>query len=160
MFGRKKKVEVAAPFAGTVVPVTEVPDPVFSQKMLGDGFAVIPAEDAGTIEVGAAVAGTLVKVFGTCHAFALKTDAGVEVLVHIGLETVELAGEGFTALAATGDTVTAGQPVIRMDAAAIRAGGRNPITPVVFTKSGQVADVTLTEGDTAAGATVCTAKLT
>lgn len=157
-FGRKK-FHLAVPFEGRVVPVDEVPDPVFAQRMLGDGFAVVPPEGAGVVDVCAPVAGTLVKVFSTLHAFALKSDEGVEVLVHIGLETVELKGEGFEALAATGDRVEAGQPVIRVDVAAVRAGGRDPITPVVLTRKGQVTDLSVKAGDARAAAAVAVGKL-
>lgn len=155
MFGLgKKKETLLAPFAGAVVGVDQVPDPVFSQKMLGDGFAVVPAADAGTVDVVAPCAGRLAKVFNTGHAFALVSDQGLEVLVHIGLETVEMKGEGFEALAATGDHVDAGQPVIRADVAAIRADGRDPITPVVCTKAKQVAKLVVSDGDAGPAATV------
>lgn len=157
MFGfGKKKVTLSVPFAGEVIGVTEVPDPVFSQGMLGEGFAVIPAQDATTVEVCAPVSGRLVKVFRTLHAFGMVSDEGVEVLVHIGLETVEMGGKGFEALAADGDRVEAGQPVIRVDVAAIRASGRDPITPVVFSKRKQVKDTSVTTGSASAGAQVCT----
>ena len=160
MFGLgKKKIVVASPFAGQVVPVTEVPDPVFAQRMLGDGFAVIPHEEAQVVEVCAPISGTLRKIFKTLHAFAIVGDDGAELLVHIGLETVELKGEGFTALVESGARVNAGQPIISVDMAAIRAGGRTPITPVVFTKNGQVSDVSITDSHpSVAGAKVATAR--
>lgn len=159
-FGKKKKqVSVLAPFGGAVVPVTEVPDQVFNQRMLGDGFAIVPPADAGVVEVLAPVSGTVKKLFGTKHAVALVTDGGVEVLVHLGLETVELGGEGFEALTETGAQVEAGQPLLRMDVASIRAAGRDPITPVVFTKTGQIASVDIAAGDAPAGQAVCTAAL-
>lgn len=154
----KKKVELVAPFAGQVVPVDQVPDEVFAGRMLGDGFAVIPSETADRIEVVAPVAGKLVQLFGTKHAFAIVSPEGLEVLVHIGLDTVELGGEGFVALAAKGDQVSAGQPIVRMDVASVRTAGRNPITPVVFTKVGQVADLRVNTGQIGAGAQI--AKIT
>lgn len=144
----KKKVQLAAPFPGQVVSIDDVPDPVFAGRMLGDGFAVVPGDDVAVLEVSAPCAGKLAKVFKTGHAFALVSDEGLEVLVHIGLETVELKGEGFEALAATGDHVDAGQPIIRVDLAAVRASGRNPITPVVCTKAKQVEKLEVsTSGD-------------
>ncbi len=154
MFGfGKKKVELRRPFDGDQVALDAVPDPVFAQKMLGDGFAVEPAADATVIDVVAPCAGKLAKVFRTKHAFALISDEGLELLVHIGLETVELQGEGFEALAATGDHVDAGQPVIRMDVAAVRAAGRNPITPVVCTNAKQIDKLVIAD-DPARAATV------
>ncbi|QWW19919.1 PTS glucose transporter subunit IIA [Schaalia sp. 19OD2882] len=157
MFGfGKKKLTVSVPFSGEVVAVRDVPDPVFAQGMLGEGFAVIPAADATTVEVCAPVSGRLVKVFRTLHAFGMVSDEGVELLVHIGLETVEMGGKGFEALASDGDQLEAGQPVIRVDVAAVRESGRDPITPVVFSKRKQIKDVSVTTGRAEAGAKVCT----
>lgn len=150
----KKKVELLAPFDGEIVAMEQVPDQVFSEKMLGDGFAVRPSESTSSVDVVAPCAGKLVKVFGTKHAFAMVSDDGLEVLVHIGLDTVELAGEGFEALAATGDQVEAGQPVIRMDVAAVRAAGKDPVTPVVCTKKAQVAKMSLASDTSGPVATV------
>lgn len=142
----KKRIDLHPPFAGEVVAMTEVPDPVFAQGMVGDGFAVVPDPGAEVLEVCAPASGRLLKVFGSLHAFALVTEEGLEVLVHIGLDTVELKGEGFEALAATGDTVTAGQPVVRVDAAALTAGGIRLVTPVALTKKKQVGSVKVTTG--------------
>ncbi|MDD7465147.1 MAG: PTS glucose transporter subunit IIA [Actinomycetaceae bacterium] len=150
MFGfGKKKIEFVAPFDGNVVPVSEVPDPMFAGKMLGDGYAVIPSDDAEKLTVVAPAEGTLVKVFKTGHAFSMKTTAGVEVLVHIGLETVELKGEGFTVLHESG-SVTAGTPIVEVDLSVVRGAGLNPITIVVFTKKGQVAELAVNAGATGA----------
>ena len=93
----KKKVELRAPFAGELVALVDVPDQLFSEKMLGDGFAIRPAKDVEVVEVVAPCAGKLSRVFNTKHAFAMVSDEGLEILVHIGLETVELAGEGLVA---------------------------------------------------------------
>lgn len=157
----KKRVVLVAPFAGRVVPVEEVPDPVFSQRLLGDGYAVIPPADQATVAVVAPVSGTLTQVFDTRHAFVIESDNGLNVLVHIGLDTVELGGAGFEELARPGSRVLAGQPVIRMDLAKVRASGRNPITPVVFAEQAQVAEVKITCGEVSTPtATVCTVTLT
>lgn len=158
MFGLgKKKLKLQSPLAGEVVEVTDVPDPMFSEKMLGDGFAVIPSADI--VDICAPVDGKVVKVFNTLHAFAMISNEGVEVFVHIGLETVELGGKHFEELVAEGTTVTAGTPVIRMDAAAIKEAGYNVITPVVFTKRGQVESVKVETGTTDGSGIVCTATL-
>lgn len=160
MFGfGKTRVDLQAPFAGRVIPVSEVPDPVFSQGMVGDGFAVVPDDTAEIIEVCAPADGTLAKVFKTRHAFALATADGLEVLVHIGLDTVELKGEGFEALADTGDLITAGQPIMRVDAAALRARDINLITPVVMTNKKQVGNIKLSDGPAAVGDTAATVTL-
>ena len=160
MFGfGKKKTSITAPLTGRVIPVTEVPDPVFAQRMLGDGFAIEPDADAGVVEVCAPTAGRLAKVFDTLHAFALVAESGLEVFVHIGMDTVALTGEGCEKLASTGETVTAGQPIVRVDVSRIRESGRDPITPVVFTKSAQVASLDITEGPARGGDKVCTLAL-
>ncbi|MDO5048479.1 MAG: glucose PTS transporter subunit IIA [Actinomycetaceae bacterium] len=159
MFGfGKKKLNVKAPFAGEVVAVTEVPDPMFADRLLGDGFAVTPSADV--VDVCAPVDGTIVKVFGTLHAFAMKSDDhDTEVFVHIGLETVELEGKHFERLAEEGAKVKAGTPVVRLDVAAVKEAGYNPITPVVFTKRGQVESVDVTTGSTDGSQVVCVATL-
>lgn len=160
MFGLgKKKIKVHSVFSGDVSGVDTVPDPVFSQRMLGDGFAVTPADDAGVLEVLSPAAGTLSKLFKTLHAFAVTTDEGLEILVHIGLETVVLKGEGFEALAAQGDRVEAGTPIVRVDAEQIRSAGTNLITPVVFTKGKQVSSVDVEQGPATGGDAVCTVTL-
>lgn len=160
MFGLgKKKISVVAPFAGEVVAMDQVPDPVFAQRMLGDGIAVNPPQRAGVIEVGAPIAGTVRKIFKTLHAFAIIGDDGAEVLVHIGLETVELKGEHFEALVEAGAHVDAGQPIMRVDVDAIREKGLTPITPVVFTKNGQIKDVVINNPEpTSPGIEVATAR--
>lgn len=162
MFGFGKKstsVDLQAPFAGEAVPVTEVPDPVFSGKMLGEGYAVIPRDDAPSLTVCAPAAGTLTTVFKTGHAFAVATAEGLDVLVHIGLDTVELKGEGFTVLTAQGQTVAAGQPVIEVDLSLLREKGRNPVTPVVMSNKKQVGSISLATGQVAQGDVTATVTL-
>lgn len=131
MFGFLKKDSggVAAPVTGKCVRIEEVPDAVFSQKMMGDGFAVIPTGDTVT----APVSGEIVMIAETKHAFGMKTKSGIELLVHIGLDTVELNGKGFTVLAKPGSRVKAGDAVIRFDKAFMEGKGLNMTTMVVFT---------------------------
>lgn len=118
---------VLAPVAGRAVPLDDVPDPVFSQGMVGYGAAVDPPR--GVIEAVAPVSGRLLKLMP--HAYVVLTPEGVGVLVHLGLDTVALNGEGFTAHVTQGDEVTAGQPIITYDVPAIVAKGLDPIVPVV-----------------------------
>ncbi|NHU85554.1 PTS glucose transporter subunit IIA [Kocuria sp. JC486] len=131
---------VRTPFAGRAVPLTEVPDPVFAQGMVGPGAAVVPAQDAAKLTVVAPVAGTVMKAMP--HAVAVVTEAGQGVLVHVGLDTVELKGEGFEVLVEKKQNVTAGQELLRVDAAAVRAKGYNLCSPVVVMdgKSDDVAE--------------------
>ena len=147
-----------APFAGDVVELSQVPDASFAQGMVGEGFAVMPdAVDA--FDVCAPVDGTITMVFKTRHAFGMKTKDGVDLLIHIGIDTVELKGEGFTALAKRGDTVTAGTPIIAVEASKLRERGVNLITPVVCPTAKQVASIDIArEGHALPGEVAATIK--
>jgi PTS system beta-glucosides-specific IIC component len=120
---------IAAPVAGRVVPLAEVPDKVFSSGAMGTGLAVIPSEG----KAYAPIAGTLVTVMP--HAFGIRGADGLEVLVHVGLDTVELDGKGFAPAVSQGETVAAGQLLTTFDIAAITAAGYNPITVMLVTDS-------------------------
>lgn len=151
-------VDVRAPFAGDVVELSQVPDASFAQGMVGEGFAVMPdAVDA--FDVCAPVDGTITMIFKTRHAFGMKTADGLDLLIHIGIDTVELKGEGFTALAKKGDTVTAGTPIIAVEASKLRERGVNLITPVVCPTAKQVAGVDIArEGHALPGEVAATVK--
>jgi PTS system glucose-specific IIA component len=118
---------VGSPVTGTVVGLVGVPDPVFSSAMVGPGTAVDPLRAPG--HVCAPVSGTLRKL--KPHAFIVVTDDGRAVLVHIGIDTIELDGDGFAPLAAEGDTVQAGQPIVAWDPGTLAADGFAPICPVI-----------------------------
>ena len=121
---------VLAPVSGRAVPLAEVPDEVFAEGMAGQGCAIVP-EASG--EAVAPVSGMLVKLFEGGHAFGIATDGGIEMIVHLGLDTIELRGKGFERIATEGDRVEAGQPIVRFDLEEIRAGGYDPVTPVLVT---------------------------
>lgn len=159
MFGFKKKspVTLITPFAGEVIELGGVDDPAFAQGMLGDGFAVVPPGDADTLIVRAPISGRVATVLPTAHAFGLVGDDGLEVLVHVGLDTVDLRGQGFRVLVDKGDSVTAGQPVIEVDLAVLREQGRTAVTPVVLSNKKQVAGVDVATGPAAEGAVAATA---
>ena len=127
---------VAAPLAGTVVPLYTVPDRVFADAIVGPGVAIEPAR--GSRAVTAPIAGILVKV--KPHAFVVVAPDGQAVLVHLGIDTVSLAGEGFTVLAAEGSPVAIGDPVVDWDPAAVRDRGLSPICPVVALEATAVFD--------------------
>ncbi|MGN8048375.1 PTS sugar transporter subunit IIA [Curtobacterium sp. 22159] len=120
---------VRTPFAGPVVSLADVPDPVFAGQLVGAGVAVDPTGVEGAVTAVAPVDGSIVKLHP--HAFALQGAAGTDVLVHVGIDTVKLSGEGFELLAAEGDTVAAGDPVVRFTPSVIQAAGYSPICPVV-----------------------------
>ncbi|RLK49527.1 N-acetylglucosamine-specific PTS transporter subunit IIBC [Microbacterium telephonicum] len=115
------------PVAGAVVPLSEVPDPMFAEGTMGPGIAVDPTGDT----IVAPADGTVASVFPTGHAIGLALADGTELLIHVGIDTVSLKGDGFETLVAAGQQVTAGTPLLRFDAAKIRAAGLSPITPVI-----------------------------
>ncbi len=120
---------IVSPIEGKILPITEVPDQVFSGKMMGDGFAIEPTE--GTVV--SPVNGEIVNVFPTKHAIGIQSEGGKEILIHFGIDTVKLNGEGFEALVAQGDKVKQGQPLLKVDLAFVKENAPSIITPIVFT---------------------------
>jgi glucose-specific phosphotransferase system IIA component len=129
---------VLAPVAGRAVALPDVPDPVFSQGMVGFGAAVDPPR--GVVEAVAPVSGKILKLMP--HAYIVMTADNVGVLVHLGLDTVGLQGEGFTTHASQGDEVTAGQLIITYDVPSVEAKGLNPIVPVVVMDERESSNIT------------------
>lgn len=127
-----EKVQILSPVSGTVKEITEVPDSTFAEKMLGDGMAVIPSEG----KVYAPADGTVVSIMDTKHGIMFTTDQGVEVLIHIGLETVNLKGKYFTQHVENGEKVKAGDLLVEFDMDAVKKEGYDLITPVVVTNIG------------------------
>ncbi len=132
---------VYAPVEGRALTLSDVPDPVFSQGMVGYGAAVEPPHQV--IYAVAPVSGKILKLLP--HAYVIMTADNVGVLVHLGLDTVQLNGEGFTAHVAQGDTVEAGQPVITYDVPAIVAAGMSPVVPVVVMDEREPGNIALAE---------------
>lgn len=128
------EIYVLAPLDGMVVDLAAVPDEVFAQKMVGDGLAIDPS---GQIAV-APVTGELVKLFPGGHAFGIATNNDVELIVHIGLDTVELKGEGFENIATEGQFVRAGSPIVRFDRPVIERLGKVMLSPVVSSAAGKI----------------------
>lgn len=126
---KSKGNEVKAPIKGNLIPLSEVSDDVFSQKMLGDGFAVKPTGQ----EVVAPVSGTITTLFPTKHAIGIKTDEELEVLIHLGIDTVELKGEPFKLFVEQGDSVKAGDKLAEMDIADVADHGLDNTVMVVYT---------------------------
>ncbi|MER5263060.1 PTS glucose transporter subunit IIA [Actinosynnema sp. NPDC002837] len=118
---------VTSPVGGRVVPLAEVPDPVFAQAMVGPGVAVEP--ERVRADVVSPVDGTVVTLHP--HAFVVATSEGAAVLVHLGIDTVKRKGEGFTVHVVKGEAVRAGQPVVTWDPAEVEAAGFAPICPVI-----------------------------
>ena len=124
---------VAAPLAGQVVALADVPDPVFAGLVVGAGLAVEPGEDATEVPVVSPVAGRVMKVHP--HAFVVLDDSGAGVLVHLGIDTVRLEGQGFTVHVADGDEVERGARMITWDPTAVRRAGYSAVCPVVVMQS-------------------------
>ena len=145
----KKKdtsIKLVAPMDGEVIDVTEVADPVFAQKMVGDGVAIKPT--SGTIV--SPCDGVIKLLFPTGHAMGIEVD-GVELLLHLGMDTVELKGEGFTTYIKQGDTVTAGQKIIDMDLDLIQEKGYLTVSPLIITNGDVVASMNKHLGQVEAG---------
>ena len=147
-------VPVSAPMAGTVIDLSDVPDPVFSSKAVGDGLGIEPADDGAIVSP---LDATVTMVAGTGHAIGFKSESGLEVL---GVDTVELEGAPFDLSVKVGDTVKAGQPLGTMDLEAVRAAGKATTAIVVLTNTmTHLADLTVTTGRTEAGTAIATATL-
>ncbi|MBI6874969.1 glucose-specific PTS transporter subunit IIBC [Clostridium aciditolerans] len=132
-----------APIDGKILSITEVPDEVFSQKMMGDGFAIEPANG----EVVSPVNGTITTLFPTKHAIGITADNGREILVHFGIDTVNLQGEGIEALVQQGDKVQAGQQLLKVDLAQVRGKVPSVITPIIFTNLAEGETVSVKVGE-------------
>lgn len=142
--GKSKDNIIYSPCNGKVVPLTAVSDPTFSEKILGDGFAVIPSEG----KVYAPADGEVTMVFDTLHAVTIKTNQGTELLIHIGLDTVTLKGEPFSVHIASGDKVKRGDLLLDVDLDKIKAAGLDIITPVIICNTDDYSDISiLKEGE-------------
>ncbi|WP_456274331.1 PTS sugar transporter subunit IIA [Bacillus sp. AK031] len=141
LFGKKEEVPVSinihSPLAGKLISLEEVPDPVFSQKMMGDGIAIDPTDG----KVVSPVDGEIVQVFPTKHAVGIKAVNGVEILIHIGLETVSMNGEGFEAHVSEGKKVKVGDSLVTFDMDAVKEKAKSTITPVIITNGDKVDEI-------------------
>ncbi|MGX7024294.1 PTS system trehalose-specific EIIBC component [Vagococcus hydrophili] len=135
-----------APVNGSCIPITEVPDPVFSQKMMGDGFAIKPTDT----HVYAPVEGKVTNIFNTKHAIGITSSLGIEVLIHMGLDTVELAGKPFDVKVSEGDSVTADTLIATMDLDAVASAGKQTDIIVALTNVDKAPLMTLSKTNTVA----------
>ena len=149
MFFKKKKtiVSLVSPLTGTSVSLSEVPDPAFAEALLGDGVAIKPTNGV----LMSPCDGIVAHLIDTHHACIVGHDSGVEVLMHIGVNTVQLKGEGFKPLIKTGDVVKQGQPLIEFDMAFIESKGYPVITPVIMANGEVVEQLTKHTGEVKAG---------
>lgn len=134
-----KEESIISPIKGEIKPITEVPDAVFSGKMMGDGFAILPTD--GTIV--SPVDGKIINLFPTKHAIGILSDGGREILIHVGIDTVNLKGQGFEALVSENDRIVKGQPLLKVDLDFVKQNAPSIITPIVFTNLAQNETVVL-----------------
>lgn len=141
LFGKSMD-QLCAPVAGQAVPVSEVPDPTFSEGLLGNGIAIVPTDG----KIYAPCDATVDMMFTTGHAVSLVADFGAEILIHVGLETVSLEGKHFTVHAQNGDKVKKGDLLIEVDLEAVKAAGFNTITPMLVCNSAEYTTFNTTTG--------------
>lgn len=128
------RVQFKSPVHGRMIPLEEVPDPIFAGKLVGSGVAFVPERG----ELAAPVGGVVIHVHPAKHAIGIRTPEGLEVLLHVGIDTLELNGAGFLTFVKEGDTVVPGQLLLRFDPGRIRAAGKSPVTPMVITNPERV----------------------
>ncbi len=126
----KKKIKLTSPMTGEIVDITDTSDPVFSGKMVGDGVTIIPTDG----DVLAPIDGKIIQMFDTGHALAIESN-GIQVLIHIGLDTVELNGQGFTKIAHEGQEVKQGDLLIKVDLEKIKVLGKSIESPMVIVEA-------------------------
>lgn len=131
---KKKTVDLMMPITGQLIKLEDVPDPAFSQKMLGEGFAIQPYDG----KVYSPVDGKILQIFPTNHAIGIESEEGLELLIHFGINTVELKGKGFNNFVDVGDLVKAGDLILEVDIDYVKTQDKPLITPIVFTKSNQL----------------------
>lgn len=147
LFKKDRVFKIITPITGKVIDIVQTPDPVFSEKMVGDGVAIEPTEGL----VVSPIDGEVVQLFPTNHAIGLKNKEGLEILIHIGIDTVKMKGKGFQPFINKGDKVKTGQKLMIFDLDLIKKEARSIITPVVTTNIGQAEVLKKTVGDVFSG---------
>ncbi|MCK3657473.1 PTS glucose transporter subunit IIA [Pasteurellaceae bacterium Pebbles2] len=154
LFGAKEskavEVEIYSPLSGEIVNIEDVPDVVFSEKIVGDGIAIRPNSN----KIVAPVDGVIGKIFETNHAFSMESKEGVELFVHFGIDTVELKGEGFTRVAQEGQQIKRGETVIEFDLPLLEQKAKSVLTPIVISNMDEISNITKKAGDVVAGESV------
>lgn len=138
--GHSNRLELAAPLAGEIIPLSKVPDKVFAAKKVGDGVAIKPTNN----KLVAPVAGVVKQIFPTKHALVIRTELGLELLIHIGINTVKLDGQGFEELIKPGEEINVGDELIKFDLTYIAQEIDSVITPIVITNPDAVEDMEVT----------------
>jgi glucose-specific phosphotransferase enzyme IIA component len=154
LFGSKEnksvEVEIYAPLSGEIVNIEDVPDVVFSEKIVGDGIAIRPKGN----KIVAPIDGVIGKIFETNHAFSMESKEGIELFVHFGIDTVELKGEGFTRIAQEGQAVKRGDTVIEFDLELLESKAKSVLTPVVVSNMDEISNIEKKAGEVVAGESI------
>lgn len=150
LFKKDKIFKIIAPMNGKVLDIKETPDPVFAEKMVGDGVAIEPIEGL----VFSPMEGEIVQIFPTKHAIGLKNSEGVELLIHIGIDTVTMQGEGFEIFVSLGDKVKIGQKLLAFDLELVKSKAKSCITPIVVTNLPPLEIQTKHQGQVSVGSNV------
>ncbi|MGV8146056.1 MAG: PTS glucose transporter subunit IIA [Alkaliphilus sp.] len=137
LFKKNKSRDIFAPMSGEVINIEKVPDEVFSEKMVGDGIAIEPNDGI----VVSPCDGKIVQLFPTNHAIGIETEEGLQILIHLGIDTVELKGEGFNSYVHNGDYVKIGDKILEIDLDYCKKMGKATISPVVITNMKLVDDI-------------------
>ncbi|MFP3013456.1 MAG: PTS glucose transporter subunit IIA [Arsenophonus sp. NC-XBC3-MAG3] len=143
-------IDIVAPISGKIVNIEDVPDVVFSKKIVGDGIAIKPTGN----KIVAPVDGIIGKIFETNHAFSIESDNGIELFVHFGIDTVELKGKGFTRIADEGQKVKKGDLVVELDLPLLEEKSKSTLTPVVISNMDEIKELTKLTGSVVVGDTV------
>ncbi|WIV12789.1 PTS glucose transporter subunit IIA [Proteiniborus sp. MB09-C3] len=139
---RKREISMAAPMTGEIIEIDKVPDAVFAGKMIGDGLAIKPSE--GTVV--APCNGKIIQVFPTNHAIGILTPEGIELLIHIGLDTVNLKGNGFKVFVAAGDDVKKGDKLLEVDLEYVSNNAKSTISPIIITNIDMIHSLSVKKG--------------
>lgn len=150
-----KSLDIFTPIAGEIISIEDTPDEVFAGKMLGDGFAIKPHDN----KVYSPVSGEIKVLFPTLHAIAIETQEGVELLIHIGVDTVELDGEGFSGHIEVGDKVKKGDLLVSFDKDIVETKAKSSITPIIITNMDIVEEISIEYGNKSKGQKAATVKL-
>lgn len=148
-------IELRSPISGTIVALSDVQDPIFSQKMMGDGVAIQPTDEWFVSPCD----GEITALFPTYHAIGITTPHGLELLIHIGLDTVELNGKGFKAVVKEGAIVQTGDRLVKINHKAITKHGKSILTPIIITNMDMVQSIKSAHGTTKAGDVLLTVQV-
>lgn len=145
-----EKIDIFSPLSGEIVNIEDVPDEVFSKKIVGDGIAILPTSNV----LLAPINGKIGKIFETLHAFSIKSNNGIELFVHFGIDTVSLKGSGFKKISEENTTVHIGEPIISIDLPFLKKSAKSILTPVIISNMEKFKTIIKNSGSVTAGKTI------